>query len=149
MKKINFSSTENHLSKNLFSFGSIACKIVKNSRKNDETIYKFLNKAITVYSNCAAYMVKELLLNNDFLKTVAEIDLMGNLAKSTVTLKAILYLLEMSQMFCHQQTKMKIMKRSAEKLWLIQLYYKQLLIKNFWELVPGGLNLNTIISSDE
>ena len=76
-------------------------------------------------------MVKELLLNNDFLKTVAEIDLMGNLAKSTVTLKAILYLLEMSQMFCHQQTKMKIMKRSAEKLWLIQLYYKQLLIKHF------------------
>ena len=94
LKKINFSSTENHLPKNLLSVGFITCKIVKDSRKDDEIMYKFLNEAITAYSNCAAYMVKKLPLNNDFLKTVAAIHPMAILAKSTVILKAILNLLE-------------------------------------------------------
>ena len=60
LKKSNFSSTENHLRSNLLSVGSIARKIVKNSRKDDETLCKFLNKAITAYSKCAAYMVEKL-----------------------------------------------------------------------------------------
>ena len=92
LKKSNFSSTENHLRSNLLSVGSIARKIVKNSRKDDETLCKFLNKAITAYSKCAAYMVEKLWLSNDFLKTVIAIDPAAILTKTTVTLKAILHL---------------------------------------------------------
>ena len=50
LKTIDFSSTENHLLNNLLSVGPVACKIKKNSRKDDKTRYKFLNKAITAYS---------------------------------------------------------------------------------------------------
>ena len=55
LKTIDFSSTENHLSYNLLSVGSISRKIIKNSRKDDETVCKFLNKAITAYSVCCLY----------------------------------------------------------------------------------------------
>ena len=50
LKTIDFSLTENHLPNNLLAIGSIARKIVKNSRKDDETVCEFLNKAITAYS---------------------------------------------------------------------------------------------------
>ena len=69
LKTIAFSSTENHLLNNLLSVGSIARKVVKNSMIDDETVCEFLNKAITAYSKCAAYMVEKLPLSNDFLKT--------------------------------------------------------------------------------
>ena len=92
MKTIDFSWTENHLPNKLLSGGSIAHKIVKNERKDDETVCEFFNKAITAYSNCAAYMVEKLPLSNDFLKTVTAIDPVAMLAKKTVTLKAILHL---------------------------------------------------------
>ena len=92
LKTIDFSSTENHLPNNLLAVGSIARKIVKNSRKDDETVCKFLNKDITAYSKCAACMVEKLPLSNDFLKTVTAIDPVAILAKRTVTLKAILHL---------------------------------------------------------
>ena len=69
LKKSNFSSTENHLPSNLLFVGSTARKIVKNSRKDDETVCQLLNKAITAYSKCAAYVVEKLPLSNDFLKT--------------------------------------------------------------------------------
>ena len=92
LKTIDFSSTENHLPNNLLSVGSIARKIVKNSRKDDKTVCKFLNKAVTAYSKCAAYMVEKLPLSNDFLKTVTAIDPVAILAKRTVTLKTILHL---------------------------------------------------------
>ena len=48
--------------------------------------------AVTAYSNCATYTVEKVQLSNDFLKTVAAIDLMGILAKSTFTLKEHCYL---------------------------------------------------------
>lgn len=48
--------------------------------------------AITAYSNCAPYTVEKVQLSNDFLKTVAAIDPMTILAKSTVTLKEHCYL---------------------------------------------------------
>ena len=70
----------------------IARKIVKNSRKDDQNVCGFLNKPITAYSKCTAYMVEKLRLSNDFLKTVTAIDPVAILAKRTVTLKAILYL---------------------------------------------------------
>ena len=54
---------------------------------------------------------------------LAAIDPMAILAKSTVALKTILHLLEIVTNVCHQQTKMGIMKKSAEKLCLIQLYH--------------------------
>ena len=54
LKTIDFSSTESHLPNNLLSVGSIARKIVKNSRKDDGIMCEFLNKAITAYSKCAA-----------------------------------------------------------------------------------------------
>ena len=73
---------------NLLSVGSIAHKIVKNSRKDDETVRKFLNKAITAYSKCATCMVEKLLLSSDFLKTVTAIDPVAILAKRTDILKA-------------------------------------------------------------
>ena len=92
LKTIDFSSTENHLPNNLLSVGLIARKIVKNSRKDDQTVCEFLNKPITAYSKCTAYMVEKLRLSNDFLKTVTAIDPVAILAKRTVTLKAILYL---------------------------------------------------------
>ena len=92
LKTIDFSSTENHLPNSLLSVGSIACKIVKKSRKDDKMMCEFLNKAITAYSKCAAYMVEKLLLRNDFLKIVTAIDPVAILAKRTVTLKAILNL---------------------------------------------------------
>ena len=53
---------------------------------------EFLNKAITAYSKCAAYIIEKLPLSNDFLKTVAAIDPFAILAKRTVALKAILHL---------------------------------------------------------
>ena len=56
LKTIYLSSTENHLPNSLLPVGWIARKILKNSRKNDETVCKFLNKAITAYSVCTAYM---------------------------------------------------------------------------------------------
>ena len=68
LKTIDFSSTENHLPNNLLSVGSIACKIKKNSRKDDKTRCKFLNKAITAYSKYAVYMVEKLQLSNDFFQ---------------------------------------------------------------------------------
>ena len=68
LKVIDFSSTENHLPNNLLSVGSTARKIIKNSRKDDETLCEFLNKAITAYSMCAVYM------SNGFLKKVTAID---------------------------------------------------------------------------
>ena len=86
LKTIDFSSTGNHLLNYLLSIGSIACKIVKNSRKDDGTLCEFLNKAIIDYSNCAAYMVEKLPQSSDFLKTVTEIDPVAILAKRTVTL---------------------------------------------------------------
>ena len=92
LKTIDFSSTENHLPNNLLAVGSIARKIVKNSRKDDETVCKFLNKDITAYSKCAACMVEKLPLSNDFLKTATAIDPVAILAKRTVTWKAILHL---------------------------------------------------------
>ena len=58
LKTIDFSLTENHLPNNLLAIGSIARKIVKNSRKDDETVCEFLNKAITAYSKWAACMVE-------------------------------------------------------------------------------------------
>ena len=69
LETTNFSSTENHLLNNLLFVGSTARKIVKNSRKDDETVCQLLNKAITAYSKCAAYVVEKLPLSNDFLKT--------------------------------------------------------------------------------
>ena len=83
LKSINFSSTENHLWNNLFSVGLIAPKILKYSRKDDETRCKFLNKTSTAYSKCAAYMVKKLPLSNDFLKTVTAVDPVAILAEKT------------------------------------------------------------------
>ena len=68
LKTIDFSSTENHLPNNLIFVGSIACKIKKNSRKDDKTRCKFLNKAITAYSKYAVYMVEKLQLSNDFFQ---------------------------------------------------------------------------------
>ena len=47
LKTIDFSSTESYLPNNLLSVGSIARKIVKNSRKDDGIMCEFLNKAIT------------------------------------------------------------------------------------------------------
>ena len=41
LKTIDFCSTENHLRNNLLSLCSIARKIVKNLRKDDETLRKF------------------------------------------------------------------------------------------------------------
>ena len=63
LQTIDFSSTENHLSNNLLSVGLIARKIVKNSRKDDETVCEFLNKATTAYSKCGACMVETLPLS--------------------------------------------------------------------------------------
>ena len=99
LKTIDFSSTENHLPNNLLSVGSTACKIVKKPRKDDETVWEFLNKAITAYSKCAAYMVEKLLLSNDFLKIVTAIDPVAILAKRTVALKAILHLPDIVTIF--------------------------------------------------
>ena len=92
LKTIDFSSTENHLLNNILSVGSIAYKIVKNSRKDDKTVCEFLNKPTTAYLKCAAYMVEKLPLRNDFLETVTAIDPAAILAKGTATLKAILHL---------------------------------------------------------
>ena len=80
LKTIDFSSTENHLPNNLLSFGLFARKIVKSSRKDDETVCEFLNKTTTAYSKCAAYMVEKLPLSNDFLKTLTAIDPVAILA---------------------------------------------------------------------
>ena len=92
MKTIDLSSTENHLPNNLLSVGSIARKIVNNSRKDDDTVCEFLNKAITAYSKCDAYIVEKIPSSNDFLKTLTAIDPVAILTKRTVTLKAILHL---------------------------------------------------------
>ena len=92
LETIDFIWTENHLLNNLLSVGSIARKIVKNWRKNDETVCNFLNKAITAYSKHATCMVEKLPQSNDFLKTVTAIDPVAILAKGTITLKAILHL---------------------------------------------------------
>ena len=90
LKTINFGSTENHLLNNLLSVGLIAHKIVKNPSEDDKTVCEFLNKAITAYSKCAAYMVEKLPRSNDFLKTVTAIDPVAIIAKRTVI--AILHL---------------------------------------------------------
>lgn len=108
MKKIDFDSTENHLSKNLHSVGSSTHKIVKKLRKDDETVSKILN------SNKCLYSQKVPQLNNNFLKTVAAIDPM-TLAKSTVTLKATLHLLEIvTSVLPSTDQNANTMKRSAE-----------------------------------
>ena len=74
------------------SIGTIATKILKKSRKDDETVGDFIDNVLTAYSSCASYMVKKLSLSNDFLKTVTGIDPVAILTKSTVTLKAIMHL---------------------------------------------------------
>ena len=70
LKRIDLSSTENHSPNNLLSVGLIARKIVKKSRKDGETVWEFLNKAIAAYSKCTIYMVEKIPLRNYFLKTV-------------------------------------------------------------------------------
>ena len=70
LKRIDLSSTENHSPNNLLSVGLIARKIVKKSRKDGETVWEFLNKAIAAYSKCTVYMVEKIPLRNYFLKTV-------------------------------------------------------------------------------
>ena len=74
------------------SIGTIATKILKKSRKDDETVGDFIDNVLTAYSSCASYMVKKLSLSNDFLKTVAGINPLAISTKSTVTLKAIMHL---------------------------------------------------------
>ena len=55
----------------------------------------FLKETITAYSNGAAYVIKKKLpLNNNFSKTVTAIEHMAISAKSIVTLKTLLHLLE-------------------------------------------------------
>lgn len=81
--------------KNLLSVGSIACEIVKRSRKDAKIVCEVLNETVSLHSNCDAYMVENLRLKTDFLKTVAEIDIM-TIFEKTVTLKASLRLPEIT-----------------------------------------------------
>ena len=92
LTQIDFNFFRNQLPKNLLSIGTIPTKIIKNSRKDDELVGDFLDKVLTAYLSCALYMVKKLPLSNHFLKTVAGIDQVAILTKSTITLKAIMHL---------------------------------------------------------
>ena len=92
LTQIDFNSSRNQLPKNLLSIGTIATKNIKKSRKDDEIVGDFLDNVLTAYSSCVSYTVKKLPLSNDFLKTVAGIDPVAILTKSTVTLKAIMHL---------------------------------------------------------
>ena len=74
------------------SIGTIATKIIKKSKIDDKIVDDFLDNVLTAYSSCALYMVKKFPLSNDFLKTVAGIDPVAMLTRSTVTLKAIMHL---------------------------------------------------------
>ena len=77
-----------HLPKNLLFVSSITCKMVKNLRKDDKAVCKFLKEEVTAYLNCA-YMVEKLPLNNDFLKTLTTIDHMVILTNSFLHLLEI------------------------------------------------------------
>ena len=74
------------------SIGTIATKIIKKLRKDDEIVGDFLDNVLTAYSSCALHTVKKLLLRNNFLKAVTGIDPVAILTKSTVTSKAIIHL---------------------------------------------------------
>ena len=92
LTQIDFNSSQNQLPKSLLSIGTIAIKIIKKSKIDDKIVDDFLDNVLTAYSSCASYMVKKFPLSNDFLKTVAGIDPVAMLTRSTVTLKAIMHL---------------------------------------------------------
>ena len=70
LKKVDFKSRKNQLPQSLISIGSVAYKIVKNSKKDNPTINEFLRNAMKAYADCATYMAEKLPLENKFLKDV-------------------------------------------------------------------------------